>query len=52
MFDALLMFNAIQASGKNVTVKVMGVAASAAGRTPVAPPDVSALAAARSVLAY
>lgn len=30
VFDALLMFNAIQLSGKNVTVKVMGVAASAA----------------------
>lgn len=30
VFDALLMFNAIQQSGKNVTVKVMGVAASAA----------------------
>lgn len=30
VFDALAIFNAVQASGKNVTVKVLGIAASAA----------------------
>lgn len=30
VFDALAIFNTIQASGKNVTVKVLGIAASAA----------------------